>query len=141
MTILLDADMVPSYAKLGTNARTHGNWRLQASHTRQAKADWYAAFACKVQMYQDRRDQHFPWERVRISILITWPDRRRRDYDNAWAALKPMIDVLCAPSGIRDHSPRLGVIQADHWPVLVSATLTFRYQKDTMNTVVSINRA
>ena len=140
-TLRLGAEGLPDHKHLGANARRRGHWQAQRHHTAAEKVFWYEAFEPQVLMaIREAGAKTFPWKHVAISVQLTWPTRQRRDYDNVWAALKPMIDVLCIASKVTDNSLRLGVIEDDYWPLVQYATLNFTYRKGIEHTAVTIER-
>ena len=112
--IILGAPFIPDMKALGGNARRRGEWQIQALATKSAKTAWYTAFLTKAQLeWRVLPRVPFPWQLVDIALYVALPDRRSMDIDNLVSAYKPLLDVLCMPSGAKDVSWRLGVIEDD----------------------------
>lgn len=92
MTIHLTLD-VPA-RPLWPNARPH--WAVKARATKAArKAAW--TFALKA--LREARLEPPMWERATTRVVFLFPDRRKRDKDNAAAALKAYWDGI-ADAGV-----------------------------------------
>ena len=80
---------------LSPNARKH--WRTVAKAKRDAKAETY--YLCREAGIPEH-----PFEKATISVTFKVDNRRRRDIDNLFAALKPYIDGLVVAGVLVDDS-------------------------------------
>lgn len=80
---------------LSPNARKH--WRVVSKAKREAKAETY--YLCREEGIPDQ-----PFEKATITVTFKVDNKRRRDIDNLFAALKPYIDGLVVAGVLVDDS-------------------------------------
>ena len=81
---------LPSRA-LSPNARVH--WAVKSRAVKSARSA--SAWAAKVALHANRHIAHlFPARSASVEYVFHWPDRRRRDDDNAVASCKSYRDGL-----------------------------------------------
>lgn len=86
---------------LSPNARPHWAAKARAVKTARAQAAWVARQA----IHANRHIAHlFPARRAAVEYVFHWPDRRRRDDDNAVAACKAYRDGLVDGGALVDDS-------------------------------------
>ena len=113
--------------QLSTNARRRLNHWAIHKLTSLEQERWYNATYPTIN--NDWEYVGCPLRRATIGFTLTFPAKAKQpDYDNCWSALKPCIDVLCAPQSKIDSAWRLGVIQDDSPKCLVAAP-SLRYQR------------
>ena len=76
---------------LSPNARQH--WAAKAKAVKQARA------TAKMAAIRATRGKPPRWERAEVRTTFYWPDRRRRDADNAISSCKALLDGI-ADAGI-----------------------------------------
>lgn len=91
---------------LSPNGRLH--WMTRAKLVRGLRV------AARLTACQELRCERPCWSRARLQATFFWPDRRRRDPDNAAAMLKPAIDGLVDAGLILDDSAEV----LSHEPVV-----------------------
>ena len=91
-------------AKLNPNARVH--WSRKAQVARRARQDAYSATRQSIAVTHTDVTLETP---VSVSIVFCPPDRRRRDWDNLIASMKPSLDGIALALGIDDSHFRLAI--------------------------------
>lgn len=61
-----------------------------------------------------------PWTRVKLTVIVTLPPRRFRDYDGLVASLKPIVDGLRIACIIKDDNYKV----TGPWDVVQRADIT-----------------
>ena len=112
------------YPPRALHAHNTGHWRQKAAPTKAYRA--IAKLLTRKAMGRTRRK----WDRARLSILIRFPDRRRRDILNVCHSLKPAID------GLVDA----GLLLDDNWQVLSIGTIHGIVSKGCPGITLTIER-
>lgn len=108
---------------LSINRRRQLSKFEEAQLTKEEKEVWYARFLVLI---PPEYRPPVPFEKCKITISLTFPEDRERDYDNIWAALKPLLDILTpgqAPNRRSDGYAGLGLIAKDSTKCIMEATL------------------
>ena len=105
---------------LSPNARCH--WRRIAEEKRMARdvANIKARFALNLEPAPR-------WDKARAQVTFYWPDKRRRDADNAMASLKAVVDGIADAGIVANDSgiwPERPVFETDARNPRVVITLT-----------------
>lgn len=119
-SITIELQLPPK--QLGPNARTHWAARSRYTHSYRAAALWGVMDAL-----DGKRER---WPGATAKATFYWPDKRRRDIDNAEASLKAAWD------GIRDS----GLIPDDRAGVLDHEPTEFAVDRENPRVVIELKR-
>jgi hypothetical protein len=128
--------------RLSTNGRHRLTPMAVGRLVREEKARWYWLILEEL----DRAGwlhshPEIPWRRATIAFRVAFRSRRAPDYDNLWGALKPILDVLCAPRSSTDETYRVGIIADDGPTCLVSAELAISLRaRNDFGTAIKVAR-
>lgn len=131
----LVVEVLPNMELSSNGRRRLGPWN-ERRLIEQAKKQWYWLLLPLVK--GQNGDMPARLARVRIEIDLTFPQKRRRDPDGMWDALKPIIDILSSPDRRNDKTWRLGLIRDDSSDCIVSESLTILVQPGIERTRIRI---
>lgn len=104
---------------LSPNSRAH--WARRARATKEART---TAYLLATKELREKSVKPPKWETAELHVTFYWPTAHRRDADNAWRRMKPVMD------GLEDA----GIIQDDAGFILYPPTMT----KDAANPRVEV---
>jgi len=89
---------IPGVPPGGNELHRMGPWAV-----RQSRAEWRAKAEEEARLLiADCSGVLFPFRKVAIMLIWCFPKRRRRDYDNLFAGIKPVLDGLVSGGVIED---------------------------------------
>lgn len=130
--VQLEVPFTPNMMLSGNARRRIHPWAQQRL-TKEEKLRWYMAL---LEALNGQRPTTM--RRVRMTIDLTFPRARRRDYENLWSALKPCLDVMASPDRKTDQTLRLGLIADDSTYCIKEAILRVRVHRGQARTAITL---
>jgi len=137
MTITL---IIPRLPESGNKTRKYSGWKRQEYRDLWHEEVIVACYrlradslprVCPIWSEELRDILGLPWPKVKVTITLYFPDKRKRDEDNMRQGLKPCVDGLV----------NAGIIEDDEWyphQKCRMEPLVGKYDKENPRTVIEV---